>query len=81
MEKDLQVQQLLEMASLPAWKLYLGHSELLCKRKEVEKSVALRSNNPFEAMRKQFEIDGINLSVRSLDNLITSLSPQAESNP
>ena len=78
MEKDLQVQLLQEMEAHPAWKLYQDHLELLCRRKEVEKSVALRSNNPFEATRRQFEIDGLTLSVKSLSNLITSLSPQAE---
>ena len=78
MEADYKIQALQEMESHPAWGLYQAHLEQLCKRKELEKSVALRANNPFEATRKQFEIDGITLAVKSLNNLISSLSPKAE---
>ena len=78
MEKDQMLAALQEMESHPAWRLFQDHLELLCKRKEVEKCQALRVNNPFEAARKQFEIDGIILAVKSLHNLITSLSPEAE---
>ena len=78
MERDLKVQLLQEWEGHPAQKLYQAHLEALCKRKEVEKAVALRANNPFEAMRKQFEIDGLTLAVKSLTNLIASLSQKAE---
>lgn len=79
MERQLQVQLLKEMENHPAWQLYQAHLELLCKRKEVEKAVALRSNEIHRAIKLQSEIDGINLSVKSLNNIITSLSPQVES--
>ena len=78
MEKDLKVQLLQEWEGHRAWKLYQDHLDQLCKRKEVEKAVALRRNNAFEASRYQFEIDGINLAVKSLSNLIASLSQKTE---
>lgn len=78
MEADLQAQLLQEMAEQPAWRLYQGHLAELCKRKELEKSAALRRNEPHEAISKQFEIDGINLAVKSLSNLINSLTPKAD---
>ena len=74
MEKDLQVQLLQEMADHPAWPLYQAHLEALCRRKEVEKAAALRSNNAFTAAQKQFEIDGINFAMKSLNQLINSLT-------
>ena len=78
MERDLKVQLLQEWEGHPAQRLYQDHLELLCKRKEVEKAAALRSNNAFEAAKKQFEIDGINLAVKSLTNLMASLSQKTE---
>ena len=78
MERDLKVQLLQELEGHQAWKLYQDHLEWLCKIKEREKSVALRANNAFEAAKKQFEIDGINLAVTSLSKLIISLSPKTE---
>ena len=78
MEKDLMIQVLQEMESHPAWKLYLAHLDKLCRIREVEKSQALRSEHPFQAARKQFEIDGIELSKKGLDVLITGLQSLQE---
>ena len=80
MERDLKAQLLTEWEAHPAHRLFLDHLEQLCKRKEVEKSGALRRNLAFEAQKQQFEIDGINLAVKSLSNLIASLSQKAETN-
>ena len=78
MERQEKAQLLRAMEGLPAWRLYQAHLEELCRRKEVEKSLALRGNDSFKSMKLQFEIDGINLSVKSLNNLATSLSQQVE---
>ena len=76
MEKDLMIQVLQEMEGHPAWKLYQDHLDRLCRIKEVEKSKALRSNNPFEASKAQFEIDGIQLAAKGLTILLSGLTAE-----
>ena len=78
MEKDLKAQLLKEWEGHPACRLFLAHLEELCKRKEVEKALALRGNRLHDAVLRQGEIDGINLTVKSLNNLTTRLTPQSE---
>lgn len=78
METDLKAQLLQEMAGHPAWQLFQAHLDRLCRQKEQVKSEALRRNQAFEAMKEQFEIDGITLAVKSLTKLIASLSQQTE---
>ena len=75
-EKDLKIQALQEMEGHPAWKLYQDHLDRLCRIKEVEKSKALRSDNPFEANKAQFEIDGIQLASKGITALLSGLQTE-----
>ena len=70
MESDLKAQLLRELEAHPAWKLYQAHLQELCKRKQVEVSLALRANRHFEASKAQFETDGIILALTSLNKLL-----------
>lgn len=68
-----------ELSISPSWRMYLAHLEKQWTRKEKEKSKALRANNSFEAMRQQFEIDGIKFAVSELENEIKRLNlPESE---
>ena len=73
-----QVQLLKEMENHPAWRLYLDHLEELCRRKEVEKALALRGNELHRAILRQAEIDGIIIATRSLTNLINGFKAEPE---
>ena len=80
-EKDFKILVLKEMASHPGWKLYQAHLARLSGKKEAVKSQALRLGNQLEALKQQFEIDGIRLAVSELEKLQTVLrSPEDEKN-
>lgn len=75
MEKDQQVALLQDLETHPAWKLYLAHLERQCKIKDREKSLALRSNDGFKAMKAQFESDGLIQAMGSIPKLLAELNP------
>ena len=72
MEADLQTQVLQEMADHPAWQLFQAHLDKLCRTKDRAKASALRRNDMFEATKEQFEIDGINMALKSMTTLMQS---------